>query len=309
MLTALLLAQVAQAAPPPSTTDTAPTAVASTAGMPARTWTPHRVFDAEHNRWADLEGMAAELARADVVFFGEQHDDPGTHAMQRALLEALARRRPVILSLEMFERDVQAVLDDYLAGRIGEDSLLAASRPWPRYATDYRPAVEWARANGWPVLAANIPRPIASAIARGGLAVLDTLGERRPLAAAEYRCGRDEYFEKFAETMRAHVPGDTDSAKAAALDRYYFSQCLKDETMAEAIARARTTHGDSAVIVHLNGAFHSNYRLGTAERVRRRLRDGDLVVVTAVPVPSLDGIRPSRDDRKLGDWLVYTLKP
>src|SRR5690606_852088 len=100
------------------------------------------------------------------------------HAMQRALLESLARRRAEMLSLEMFERDVQPLLDAYLADQVGEDSLLAQGRPWPRYDTDYRPAVEWARFHDWPVTAANNRRPIASAIARGGLGVRDALGGR-----------------------------------------------------------------------------------------------------------------------------------
>src|SRR5690606_1586260 len=152
------------------------------------TWTPHRVFDARRNRWSDLEGMAAELARADVVFFGEFHDDPGTHAMQRALLEALARRRPVILSLEMFERDVQPLVDGYLSGVITEDSLLAAARPWRNFLEHYRPAVEWARFHSWPVIAANVPRPFGSAIARSGIGDLDTAGARRSLAAGNRGC-------------------------------------------------------------------------------------------------------------------------
>src|SRR5690606_13461058 len=125
-------------------------------------------------------------------------------------------------------------------GTITEDSLLAAARPWPNYASDYRPAVEWARFHSWPVIAANVPRPIASAIARGGIGVLDTLGERRSLAAEVLGCeSRGDYFDRFAETMREHVPGDSDSAKAAALDRYFQSQCIKDETMAESIVAAR----------------------------------------------------------------------
>lgn len=303
MLILSLLAQIAIA----PVTDTVVVADPPTQSI-AITWTPHRVFDAKQNRWSDLEAMAAELVKADVVFFGEQHDDPGTHAMQRALLEALARRRPVILSLEMFERDVQPLVDGYLADQLPEDSLLGAGRPWPRYATDYRPAVEWARFHHWPVIAANIPRPIASAIARSGVTVLDTLGERRALAAAQYQCGPGAYFDRFAETMRAHVPGDTDADKAASLDRYYYSQCLKDETMAESIVRARADHGD-ALIVHLNGAFHSDYRLGTAERVQRRLPDLRIAVISALPVADLDAVRPSRDDRKLADWLMYTLQP
>lgn len=299
----LLLAQTAAATP----VDTIP---ASHPGIgEISTWTPHRVYDADQKRWSDLESLAAQAARHDVVFFGEQHDDPGTHAMQRALLEAISRRRPVVLSLEMFERDVQPLVDAYLAGRLPEDSLLGNGRPWPRYATDYRPAVEWARAHGWPVIAANVPRPIASAVSRGGLGVLDTLGERRAHVAAEIACPRNDYFERFAATMAGHVPGDTEEAKAAAIERYYQSQCIKDETMAEAIVRAKANAGPVPLVVHLNGAFHSNYGLGTAERVERRLPDARLLVITAIPVENLDGIKPSGEERKQGDWLVYTLRP
>jgi uncharacterized iron-regulated protein len=303
----LLLAQVATATPADPTH-----AASMPVGHPGigaiSTWTPHRVYDAEHRRWSDLESLAAAAAQHDVVFFGEQHDDPGTHAMQRALLEAISRRRPVVLSLEMFERDVQPVVDGYLAGRIPEDSLLAGGRPWPRYASDYRPAVEWARAHAWPVIAANVPRPIASAISRGGLAMLDTLGERRALAAAEIFCPHNEYFTRFTQTMEGHVPGDTEEAKAAAIERYYQSQCVKDETMAESIVQARADAGPVPLVVHLNGAFHSNYGLGTTERVERRLPDARLLVITAIPVASLDGIAPSGEQRKQGEWLVYTLR-
>lgn len=303
MLILSLLAQIAIA----PVTDTVVVADPPTQSI-AITWTPHRVFDTRSNQWTGLEELAAGLADIDVVFFGEQHDDAGTHAIQRALLESLARRRPVVLSLEMFERDVQQQLDAYLAGTISEDSLLATSRPWPNYDTDYRPAVEWARINGWPVIAANIPRPIASAIARGGVAILDTLGARRALAAAEHQCVAGEYFDRFAETMRAHVPGDTEDARAASLQRYYESQCLKDETMAESIVSARARYGDT-LIVHLNGGFHSNYALGTAERVVRRDPSIRIAVISAIPVPDLDSVSPSDDDLRLGDWLVYTLRP
>jgi hypothetical protein len=54
---------------------------------------------------------------------------------------------PVVVAMEMFERDVQGVLDQYLAGTITEEQFLKASRPWPRFATDYRPLVEFARAH------------------------------------------------------------------------------------------------------------------------------------------------------------------
>src|SRR5205823_13287665 len=121
----------------------------------------------------------------------------------------IGRSRPkVVLSLEMFERDVQPVLDDYLAGRIPESEFLARSRPWDRYATDYRALVQLARARGWPVLAANVPRPIASAVSRKGLAALDTLpAASRAWVAREISCPHDAYFDRFAESMKTHSAG------------------------------------------------------------------------------------------------------
>ncbi len=275
------------------------------------TWTPHRVYDTKAKRFIDTEAMAAELAKADVVLIGEQHDDPGTHAMQRAILEAIGRRRDrVVLAMEMFERDVQPLLDGYLAGRLPEDSLMASGRPWPRYQIDYRPMVEWARAHGWPVIAGNVPRPIASAIARSGMAALDTLSTTtRGWVAATLSCEHDDYFSRFEETMKDHVPGDTPEAKASAIERFYLAQCAKDETMGESIAQALVNAGAGALVVHVNGAFHSDFGLGTAERAARRLPGKSIMVVSAIPVANLDSIIVTKDDRKLGRYLVYTLKP
>ncbi|MBW3572809.1 MAG: ChaN family lipoprotein, partial [Gemmatimonadetes bacterium] len=137
-----------------------------------------RAWDSRAGTWVTWGTMADSLARHDVVVVGEQHDDPATHRAEASLLDAIGRRRArVLVSLEMFERDVQPLLDDYGVGRVSEAAFLARARPWRNYASDYRPLVEHARARRWPVVAANVPRPLASAVARGGMAVLDTLAQ------------------------------------------------------------------------------------------------------------------------------------
>lgn len=144
--------------------------VAGAVTVSAQSYVPQRVFDSATGQFTDFESMVAVLSKADVVFVGEQHDDPNTHRLERALLEGLARRRgDIILSLEMFERDVQGRLDQLRAGTLPEAEFLASSRPWPRYATDYKPLVDLALERKWPVIAANIPRPIASEISKAGL--------------------------------------------------------------------------------------------------------------------------------------------
>src|SRR3974377_370665 len=81
-------------------------------------YVPQRVWDTHHKKFIDFESMLADAAAADALFLGEQHDDPATHRLEAATLEGLARRRGnLVLAMEMFERDVQPTLDDYLAGR------------------------------------------------------------------------------------------------------------------------------------------------------------------------------------------------
>ncbi len=103
------------------------------------------------------------------------------------------------VSLEMFERDVQPSLDAYLGGTISEEEFLKASRPWPRYATDYRPLVEFAKDRAWPVVAANVPRRYAADIAKTGIASLSALPTaERALSPADLQCPQDAYFDRFA---------------------------------------------------------------------------------------------------------------
>src|SRR5687768_3740546 len=276
--------------------------------LSAQSYVPQRVFDSAVSQFTDFESMVAAIARADVVFVGEQHDDPNTHRLERALLDGLARRRgDIILSLEMFERDVQDRLDQFLTGKLPEAEFLASSRPWPRYATDYKPLVDLAIARQWPVLAANIPRPMASEISKAGIEALASKSDtEKAWVAREGQCRTDdEYYRRFKDVMGGHTG-------ASEMYRFYAAQCLKDETMAESIATAWSTAaaskpGAHPLVVHYNGSFHSDYGLGTASRVKRRLPNAKTVVVTMIPVADLDTVATTDHLRK-GDYLVFTVK-
>jgi uncharacterized iron-regulated protein len=276
-----------------------------------------RVVESATGATVSFTSLIERATRADVVFFGEQHDDPETHFLEFALLEGLGMRQSnVVLSLEMFERDVQQSLDAFLSGSFAESAFLAGARPWPRYATDYRPMVQLARVRGWKVIAANIPRPMASAISRTGMAALDTLTTvERSYASAAMVCTPDTpYFTRFAQAMGdmgGHGPANQtpdEATKRAQLIRVYEAQCAKDETMAESIARELTASRGRGVVMHVNGAFHSDYRQGTVERLRRRMPDLRMLVITAVPVanPSTAIITA---ERPKADYVIFTRAP
>lgn len=304
-MVAFLLTALAMPLQPPPKAYATPPAVAA--------YVPQRVYDTRQKGFADFEGMLADLTRADVVFVGEQHDDANTHRLELAVLEGLMRRHvPIVIAMEMFERDVQASLDQYLAGAITEEQFLKDSRPWPRYATDYRPIIEFARTHHLPVVASDVPRHIASDVSKTGLGVVDGLGADRRLAARELQCpAKGDYYERFLEAMGGHPPsGDPKAADIQQKnDRFYFAQCVKDETMGESIADAfEKNAAQHATIVHFNGAFHSDYAQGTAAAARRRMPGRRIAVVSVLPVEDLDHERPDGDDLKLGDYLLYTIK-
>ena len=92
-----------------------------------------RVFtgDGEPASFSDIVDAMAEV---EVVLVGESHTDPVGHWLEAELLsvalERFADSRAVALSFEMFESDVQHVVDEYLQDLITESHFKASSRPW-----------------------------------------------------------------------------------------------------------------------------------------------------------------------------------
>ncbi|PKN75358.1 MAG: ABC transporter permease [Candidatus Cloacimonetes bacterium HGW-Cloacimonetes-2] len=264
----------------------------------------YRIVSTRNGRDMSLAQLARALKSYDVIFFGEIHDDAEIHEMQRLLLGLLHRRVPrLIVSFEMFERDTQQWMDSYLAGEIGEEEFLHQARPWGNYETDYKPLVEYAKANRLPVLTANIPRQYASRVVRFGTNSLDELSpEERAYIAQEISAHPGSYRDRFLETMQintAHgMPGDANT-----LDRLYYAQCMKDDTMAESIVLAlgeRRRHK----LIHFNGDFHSRAGLGTVERVKSRNPRLKIAVITPEFTDDVAGFRMTRDLRQEGDFLI-----
>jgi uncharacterized iron-regulated protein len=274
-------------------------------------YVPHRVYDVEAAAFIDFETLSMRAAAADVVFFGERHGHAAGHRLQHALLEGLFRRGGATLSLEMFERDVASVVDAYAYRSIDGATLVAQARPWPRYETDYRPQVDFARHVGWRVVAANVPRALAALVAREGIGALARLdAAERIHAAADIQCPDDAYRARFIAEMRRHpVVAEASieaEAEAAREQRYYESQCVKDETMAESIAAALAT-GARRPVVHLTGAFHTDHGDGIPVRLLRRLPATALISITLVPVADLDEADPAQHVER-ADYLIFTLQ-
>jgi uncharacterized iron-regulated protein len=278
--------------------------VAAVSSAAQFTLTPesYRVFTGRGEP-STLEAITGALATTDVLFLGELHDDAVGHAVQfeifRQAVERYSRERRVALSLEMFERDVQIVLDEYLNGLITEQHLIAAGRAWPNYKTDYAPLVELAKKNRLPVIAANAPRRYVNMVSRNGRSSLNSLSKeaRRWIAKLPYAEASPAYAQKFRSLM-----GSSNEARMG-LDNILSSQSLWDATMAESIA-IFAKKNDRSLVVHLNGAFHSEGRLGAVEHLLRYRPMARVLVINVRYEDQFDAFTPRH--MGTGDFVVLT---
>jgi uncharacterized iron-regulated protein len=265
----------------------------------------YRVFDAKGNP-TDLTGIVKAMAATDVVFLGEEHDDAVGHALEleifnRAVSDFGTRRR-VTLSMEMFERDVQVVLNEYLRGQITEQHFLLSSRPWGNYKTDYRPLVELAKEKKLDVIAANAPRRYVNMVSRNGRESLNGLSKEAKswLAPLPYNEPSAAYTKKFNDLMAT----SGDPAAANPHQPIIYSQALWDATMANSIAEYRNRN-KGALIVHLNGGFHTESRLGTVEHLLKYRPKTRALVVTIRYEDNFNTFDKAKHT-DLGDFVILT---
>ena len=264
---------------------------------------PHLLVSRSTGTPVDISAMAAACAVADVVFFGEEHDSDECHEAQRQFVIALHEIRPdLVVSMEMFERDVQDQLDAYLAGKLPEEEFRESARAWANWH-HYRPILQYAYTHELPVIAANVPRALAQRVAQEGLAAVE--GEKH--VAREILAPKDEYHAAFIKSMSIGEP--TPDSELVWAD-YYAAQVLKDETMAESITDYLTAahdEGRQPIVVHLCGNFHSAYGRGTVSRVLRRSPE---LSVKVIATSSVEDLRVSAADEDLGDFhLLVPSKP
>ena len=188
-----------------------------------------------------------DLVKADVILFGEYHDNPISHWLQLELAKDLHVKSSLMLGGEMFEVDNQDELDEYMKSTSIQIDEIDSIRLWPNYATDYAPLVEFAKSNQLKFVCTNVPRRTARIVYKEGFAALDELSKLEKSYVAKLPIAYDPDLPGY-KAMLSMMGGNHSNEKLP------MAQALKDATMAEFILKNR---GDK-LFLHFNGSYHSN---------------------------------------------------
>jgi len=248
----------------------------------------------------DYGDLLKVAKNADVVFFGESHSNPICHWLELQLTKDLNEERggKLIIGAEMFERDNQLLLNEYISSMIRKKDFEAEAKLWPNYKTDYAPIVDFAAENGIKFIATDIPRRYAAIVNLKGFEGLDSINgmERGMIAPLPLKYNPElGCYKKIAEMVAGSPMHMGDNLPKA--------QAIKDATMAYFIFK---NLNDGYTFLHINGSYHSDNYEGIVwylkDYNKRTATDLRIVTITSVEQKDVDDL----DKANLGkaDFII-----
>ncbi len=226
----------------------------------------YRIYSTKQQKEISLKDLISEVSAANVLIYGESHNDSVTHFLEVEIFKALNEEYgDVAVSLEMFTSETQPIVDEYLAGTISEHHFTNDARSWPNYA-DYRPMVEYAKEKGLQVIAANAPfRYVRLANRKGQNALLNVDPYfRNALAPIPYDTAVGAEYEFLLDIM-SYSTGDSTAPKQ--ILHVNQGQSLWNATMAYSIVKYYKAKSDRK-IYQVSGKFHSDNGYGIVNQLK-----------------------------------------
>jgi uncharacterized iron-regulated protein len=250
----------------------------------------YKIYDVKKQKAVSLDDIVTDLGTANVLFFGEEHNDSIGHYLEATLFKKIAAAYPnrAALTMEMFHTDVQPIINEYLNGIISEKNFIKEARAWNNYK-DYKPMIELAKTNKLAVIGGNGAARYSNAVTKSGLETLDQLPEKSKqfIAPLPIDTATGRYYDKFIETLGGHSMGPM---------KIYQTQNFWDATMAWSIAKfAKANKGIK--IFQVNGRFHSDEKLGTLAKLKKYAPKLKILNISSF----------SAEDFENPDWKQYAV--
>jgi len=252
------------------------------------------IYDSKGKK-TDYNQLLAEAKKADIILFGELHDNPICHWLQKELTQDVFtdKKEKLTLGAEMFEADDQIALNEYLAGRLSEKTLKDEVKLWTNFGTDYKPLLDFAKTNKLKFVADNIPRRYANLVYSRGVAALDSIDAeaKKWIAPLPFKYdGTLKCYKDIFENAGGH--GGENLPK---------SQAIKDATMAYFILK---NWSKGQTFIHYNGAYHSNNHQGIEWYLKQQNPDLKILVISSTEQTDINQLEAESNDS--GDFIICT---
>jgi uncharacterized iron-regulated protein len=274
----------------------------------------YRIYSVKLSKEISLADIVSDMKDADVIFFGEEHNDSVTHYLENKLFEMLYEKYAtnMTLSLEMFDRDVQTVMNEYLLGFVKEKTFRKDARVWGNYK-DYRPMVELAKKNKLNVICANAAGRYSNLAGSKGQKTLMDLPEesKRNFAPLPYDTASGKYYDKLTKlSLQDMTPKKDTSLKMPSPKMPVMSfnlvmaQSLWDATMAFSIYEYLKENKGKKVM-HVNGRFHSDEGFAVVTQLKKYSPSTKILIISSGTDESFPEIDWNKH-KQLGDYIIIT---
>ena len=250
----------------------------------------YQIFD-KNGKKSSYEKLLKVGEKAEVILFGEYHDNSVVHWLQLEFTKDLSQKKDLVLGAEMFEADNQKQLDQYLKGEINQKQLDSSARLWKNYKTDYKPLVDFAKEKKFSFIATNVPRRYASLVFKKDLVALDSLSAQEKSWIAPLPIEFDINLPGYKSMMGMQG--------GHAGDKMPKAQAIKDATMAYFINKNRK---ENSVFIHYNGTYHSDNYEGINWYLRKL--DANIQIVTIAMVEQKDITKLEAEHYNKADFIL-----
>lgn len=153
---------------------------------------------------SSYEKILKKAEEADIILFGELHNNPINHWLQLELTKDLHAKvlDGLVLGAEMFEADDQLIINEYLGGHYNYEIFKKEAKVWPNNTTDYQPLLDFAVANQLTFIATNIPRRYANMVYKDGFRAFNDLNDDAKKYIAPLPLKYDEKLPGYANMKR-----------------------------------------------------------------------------------------------------------
>ena len=259
-------------------------------GLNAQDKKAYQLFDKKGKKTTYAK-LLKDAEKAQVVLFGEYHNNSVVHWLQLELTKDLAEKKPLVLGAEMIEADNQKQLDQYLKAEINQKQLDTTARLWPNYKTDYKPLVDFAKEKNFAFIATNIPRRYASLVSKKGFEALEALTTEEKSWIAPLPMAYDENLPGYVNMMKMmgnHASPNMPKAQAS-----------KDATMAYFIQKHLKP---DSIFIHYNGTYHSDNFEGIYWYLKKTTPTLKIITIATVEQKDLEKIMPEEYNK--ADYIL-----